>query len=109
MNRVNKIKEDAPELLDNQEVMDAAMQADKLHDLKALYDTPGGKALVKQLLSSTRSHIFNLIATYKTASDIELRARIAAIDTELNVARVLINAQEGLEVLEQELTDILSE
>lgn len=109
MNRVNKIKQDAPELLENQEVMDAAEQADKLHDLKALYDMPGGKALVNQLLTSTRQNVFRLIGMYKTASDIEIRSVIAAIDTELNTARLLLNAKDGLEILEQQLTDILSE
>lgn len=109
MSKVSKIKEEAPELLENQEVMDLAEQADKLHDFKALYDTPGGKALVHQLLTSTRQNIFRLIGMYKTASDIEIRSIIAAIDTELNTARLLINAKEGMEVLEKDLTDILSE
>lgn len=109
MNRVQNLRSKAPELLENQEVFDLAAKADELHELKALSDTEGGKQLTHLLLKSVVNNVYKLITLYKTAPDVELRATIAAIDTELNVARVILNAKEGLDVLDQELATLLSE
>ncbi len=107
--RVADLKTKAPDLLENQEVFDLAAEADKLHDIKALADMPGGKQLTGILLKSVINNVYKLISLYRTAPDVELRAVIAQIDSELNVARVILNAEDGLKVLDAELTALLSE
>jgi hypothetical protein len=109
MKRLNKIKEENPEALEDPRVQDLVLQADSLQDLKVLYDTDGGKQLVKLLLGDVVSCVRQLSSTYRTAPDIELRSIIAKMDTSLTTAALLFNAKEGIDILDQELEEALRE
>lgn len=109
MSRVNKIKEQQPEVLSNPDIYDLADQADKLQELKALYDMEGGKQLVKLLVSDSAMLVHQLCGSYKTMTHVELMAVIAAIDAHLSTARLLLNAKESVAILDAELQEALSE
>jgi hypothetical protein len=109
MSRVNKIKAEAPDLLERPEVLDAATHADELHALKTLYDTDGGKMLVDLLLKDVVYAVRNLSACYKTATHTELIAIIAKLSSDLDTAKLLLNAKEGLEILDKELQEALND
>lgn len=109
MNRVNSLRKDAPELLENQEVFDLAAQADQLQELKALADMEGGKQLIKLLIKDVVFKVNQLQASYRTASHIELLAIISEMSAHLNTAKLLINSKENIELLDKELAESLSE
>lgn len=109
MSRVNKLRQKAPELLDNPDVFDLAAQADQLQDLKAVADTPGGKQLIKLLMTDVVGSINRLESSYRTATHQELTAIIAQMSASLTLAKVLIHSKENMEALDKELEAALSE
>lgn len=109
MNKVNQIKKVAPELLDNQEVRDAAEQYDNLHKLKALYDTEGGKFLVKTLMQEVVGRLYNLRSNAATLTRDELVAGLTRIDIALDTAKSLMDAEEAMKLIDVELQEALSE
>jgi hypothetical protein len=109
MSRINQLRTDRPEALSNPEVFDIADQADKLQDLKVLYDTEGGKALVKLLMQDVVYGTKHLMASYRTATHTELIAVIAKLASDYDTAKLLMDAKVGMEILDAELTEALSE
>lgn len=109
MNKVNQIKKVAPELLEKQEVLDAAQQYDDLHKLKALYDTEGGKLLAKTLVDDAVGRLHVLRANAGSLTRDELVAGLTRIDIALDTARSLMNAKEAMKLLDAELEAALSE
>jgi hypothetical protein len=109
MSRVSNLKKDAPELLADVDVFNLADEADKLQDLKVLYDTDGGKQLVSLLIKDTKYGLQSLCSTYRTASHTELIALIAHIDAHWSTAKLLLSAEDGLRMLDSELENALRE
>lgn len=109
MKRLSKLKEEKPEVLSNPQVFDLAEQADKLQELKALYDTDGGKQLVKLLVQDVVYRVNGLCSAYKTMSHTELITTIADMDAHLSTARLLMNAKEGVAIIDAELEEALRE
>lgn len=109
MSRLNRIRKDAPELLENPEVVDLVAQADQMQDLKAVADTPGGKQLVKLLLTDVVSAVNRLESSYKTATHTELIAICAQLSSSLTLAKLLLRSKENMELLDKELENVLSE
>ena len=109
MSRVNSLRKDAPELLDNPDVFDLATEADQLQSIKALADTEGGQLLIKLLMKDVVNKVNQLESNYRSASHIELLAIIAEMSVHLNTARLLIKSKENLDYLDKELTEALSE
>lgn len=109
MSRLSRIKQDAPDKAELTEVVDLAEQADKLQDLKALHDTDGGKVLVRLLLTDVVNNVKRLCSSYRSATHVELMATIASIESNLDTAKLLIGAEEGMKVLDAELEDALRE
>jgi hypothetical protein len=109
MSRLSKVKEKNPELLTNPEVVDLAQQADHLHDIKALAESNGGKALVKILFTDVVHSVRKLGGMYTTATHAELVSQIARMDAHLSTARLIVNAKDNLEYLDSELAEMLRE
>lgn len=109
MNRLNKIKEDSPDLLDDPHIVEMAEQSDIVHDLKALHDTAGGKQLVKLLIEDTIGVVHRLCGGYTTMSHTELIALCAQLDSKLSTAKLLIDAKDVVKVLDEELEEALRE
>jgi hypothetical protein len=109
MKRLEKIKDEQPEALSNQTVFDLAEQADQLQELKALYDTTGGKLLVDLLVQDASYRIQQLCAGYKTMTHTDMIALVADIDTHLATAKLLLNAKQGVQILDAELQEALRE
>lgn len=82
---------------------------DDLHDLKALYDTNGGKRLVSLLIKDVASQVQRFGGQYATLSHIEMIALGASIHEKLALIHILTRSKENLEVMEKELEDALSE
>ena len=109
MSRLVRIKEQQPEALSNGVVVDIAEQADQLQELKALYDTDGGKVLVKLLVQDAINSVHMLRGSYRTATHTELITMIAALDAHLSTAQLLLSAKDGVAILDAELDEALRE
>ena len=94
----------AREKITNPEVQDLVEQAEALHEIKALYDQPGGKQLVSLLLKDVVSTV-HLLANGNQERDM-LCERLKA---NLNLARLLIKAEENEQHLDDLIADALAE
>lgn len=84
-------------------------QQDKLHDLKALYDTPGGKHLVSLYMTDVAGIVHQLCNGYKDMDLTKLHALCAEMNVHLTTARLLMNAKESEETIKQQLEEALAE
>lgn len=109
MKRLSKIQEEQPEALQDASIVDLVEQADLAHDLKVLYDTEGGKALVKLLIKDIKYNLQRLVNTYKSATHVELITTIASIDASLTTAKLLIDSKDVVAILDAELDEALRE
>ena len=92
----------------NEEVLDLAEQFDTVHDLKALYDTNGGKQLVSLLLQDMSSAVHKIASQRSTLSLLEFQSLASDIDTKLNLAKLLINAKANEDFLEEQIQEALT-
>jgi hypothetical protein len=109
MKNLDRIKEEAPELLSNPDIVQLAEQADVVHNIKALHDTEGGKQLVKLLIEDALACVYRLSGGYRAMSHIELISLCAQLDTKLSTAKLLIDSKEVKEVLDAELEEAMRE
>jgi len=109
MQNINKIKEERPELLTDPDIVQLAEQADMAHNLKALYDSEGGKQLVKLFMQDAVGCVHRLRGGYNTMSHIEMIAIIAKMDINISSAMLLMDAKEVKAVLDSELEEALRE
>jgi len=109
MSNLSDIQKDRPELLTNPDIVQLAEQADIAHNLKALYDSEGGKELVKLFMQDAVCCVHRLRGGYNTMSHIELIAIIAKMDINISSAMLLMDAKEVKEVLDSELEEALRE
>jgi hypothetical protein len=109
MENINKLKEERPELLTDPDIVQLAEQADMAHNLKALYDSEGGKQLVKLFMQDAVSCVHRLRGGYSTMPHLELVALCAKLDVNISSAMLLMDAKEVKAVLDAELEEALRE
>lgn len=109
MKRLDNLKETAPETLSNPDITELAAEGDKLHDIKVLAQSDGGKTLVKLLSRDVIFSIQKLTGMYRTATRDEMVSVLASIEAQFNVARLLMTADETLKYLDAELEEALRE
>lgn len=105
MSKKKQIQKSNP---DNEDAINLAEQFDTVHDLKALYDTEGGKQLVTLLLSDVTTAVYKIAAQRRELSLQDFQSLASDIDTKLNLAKLLINAKENEEFLEEQIQEALT-
>lgn len=109
MSKLSKLKEANPELEVTPELADNTETYDKVHDLKALYDTPGGKVLVKSLVDDAVSRLHMIRGNCGTMTHQELIKNLMQIDVYLDTAKSLMDAEEAMKLLDAEIEEALRE
>jgi len=99
MSRVKQLKDERPDLVD------LAEQADQLHDIKALHESNGGKALVELLMKD----VVGVVHRLTTAKPEERDALCERLKANLNLAKLIINAEDNEAHLDQMIADNLAE
>lgn len=109
MSRLQKVKENRPELLTDERLVTMADEADTLHEIKALADTDGGKRLIELLARDAVAGIYRACNVYRTASHTELIALLADTATKIDTAKLLLGSKENLAYLDAEIERALRE
>lgn len=86
-----------------------ADDADKLHDLKAIFDMEGGKMLVDALITDVVGSVDRLASGYADLTRDEFASLAAHISVNLALARTLTRSTENLKYADEALKDALSE
>lgn len=86
-----------------------ADDADKLHDIKAIFDMEGGKILVDALIADVVSSVDRLASGYSELTHDQFAALAAHISVNLSLARTLTRSTENLKYADEALKDALSE
>lgn len=107
MSELSKLKEQNPELEITPELADAAEAYDTVKDLKVLYGTPGGKLLVKTLVSDAVSRLHTIRGNCGTMTHQELLKNLMQIDVYLDTAKSLMDAEEAMKLLDAEIEEAL--
>lgn len=84
-------------------------QQDKLHDIKALGDTPGGKRLVDLYMEDALGVVYQLANQYKDKNELELKTLCAELKTFLFAAKMIINAEDSEAATKATLEETLRE
>lgn len=99
-NRVSKeVLEERPDL------QDLVNEADKLHDIKALYDTDGGKQIVQLLLKD----VVSTVHTITNAEPEKMPQLAERLKANLNLVKLFVKAGENEEHLDNLIADALAE
>lgn len=109
MSRVNKVRKDRPDLLEDNDFEDLLRSADKIHAVKVAAETEGGQALIKHHLNQVVNSVHILTARHQDASHHELISIIAKMGANLATARFLTTAKGDIEDLDQQIADMLKE
>ena len=109
MSKLTQLKEDNPELEVTPELVDNTEMYDKVHDLKVLYDTRGGKVLVQAMITDALSKLHFIRGNYGTLTHQELIKNISQIDVYLDTAKSLMDAEQSMKLLDEEITEALRE
>lgn len=102
--RVKKLVDDG---FVDEGLLSLADDVDKYGDLKSLAEQPGGKVLRATLRDDIIQAINKLTTNYTTMTHLDMIAIVAHIDARLTLLRILTNAKENFEALDQELKDTL--
>ena len=86
-----------------------AEDADKLHDLKTVFDMEGGKVLVDALISDVVNAVSKLSSNYSELTRDQLVSVAAHISVNLALARTLTRSTENLKYADEALKEALSE
>lgn len=108
MSRTADLKENRPDLYEDEQVRLFAEQGDRLHKLKALHDTEGGQELTAILMQEVRSRVYQLASKHKEMSREELDSICSEMNAFLQTARVLRNAKGNMEEMDKELETALA-
>lgn len=103
------LKESNPEAYAQPHIQDLVEQSDRLHTLKALADTDGGKELIKLLVQDTVNSLHALRANYRSATHTELIAIISNMAAHYDTARLLFNAEENEQAADEQLEEALTD
>lgn len=105
--KLEKTAKDKP-YLDYDAIAEIANDADKMHDLKAVFDMEGGKILVDALLRDVVGNVNKLSAMYGELSHSQLISLAAAISVNIELVRTLTRSTENLKNADEALKDALS-
>lgn len=108
MGRVAKIKEERPDLANDESVHLFAEQGDRYHLLNTLYQQEGGKELTAILLHEVRTKVYKLASEHKTLKHEEMIGICAEINAFLQTARVMRNAEANQKEMDRELEEALA-
>lgn len=109
MSRVNKVREERPDLLKDQDFEELLKSADKIHAVKVAAETEGGQEVMKYLLTQVVNGIHTLNARQNEASHQELVAIISKMGSFLATARFLSTAKGDVDDLDQQIADMLQQ
>lgn len=109
MSRLAKIKQDNPELLEDQDFRELLEHADKIHDIKAVTEMNGGKALINYLLKDVVNGVYVLTARADTATHHEMVAILSRMKANLATVRFLSTAKGDVEHLDERIKEALLE
>ena len=108
MKRVSRINQENPELLDNEEILGVATEADRLQEFAIIAKTPEGETLIKTLLKDYILKAQHLQGMYKTATRDEMVSYLASMEASWDTATLLANADKLLKYLDAELEEALT-
>lgn len=77
--------------------------------LEALVHSDGGKILIDNLKKDVVNGVETVISMYRQAPEIDLRATIAKLQSDLSLLRVLTRSEVNKEMAKNELEKMLSE
>lgn len=77
--------------------------------IESIGNLDGGKELIRSLESDVVSGVDMLLSIYRTGTEMEIRATLAKLASDLALLRVLNRARENKQLAEQELKRILGE
>lgn len=107
--QIEELKKNNPELYKQPHIQELVDQSDRLHSLKSLATTEGGKELMKLLVRDTVNSLHSLRANYKTATYTELIAIISNMAAHYDTARVLLNAEDNEKMADEQLEEFLTD
>lgn len=76
--------------------------------IESIGNLDGGKELIRSLESDVVSGVDMLLSIYRTGTEMEIRATLAKLASDLNLLRVLNRATANKELAQDELKRILS-
>lgn len=109
MSHLAKLKENNPDAMEDGFLVDLAESADSVHAIKAIADQEGGKVLVRLLLKDVVNAVNTLRTGYATLTHTELIAHCATLNERINLAKLLINAEESEKALDKAIAEALAE
>jgi hypothetical protein len=109
MSRTAKLKQERPDLYNNQDIRLFAEQADKLHDLKGLNDSPGGKQLVALLKNEIENKTATLAGQHLELTHQQMVGISAGIQACRDIVRLLENAETNMKHAEEQLDEAMEE
>jgi hypothetical protein len=86
-----------------------AEEYDKVHSIKALADTEGGKEIAKLLVQNVVQSVHKLSNNYTTMPHTEMVALCATMKSDLSLARLITNSKDNLKHLDEMIADALLE
>lgn len=78
-------------------------------EIESIGNMEGGKKLIVSLEKDVVNSVDILLSIYRTGEEMEIRATLAKLASDLALLRVLNRARENKELAEQELKRILGE
>ena len=109
MSRTAKLKEARPDLYNDEAIRLFAEKADKLHDLKALYDTNGGKELVALLEQEVDNKVNKLSSQHQELNHQQMVAICAGIQACQDIIRLFKTAEKGIKNADEQLKEAMEE
>jgi HKD family nuclease len=107
MSRLNKIKEEKPDLLEDNDFEELLRSADTIHDISVAAESNGGKALIKYLLTNVVNTVHLLSSQHQTMTQTELTSTLSKMSTNLATARFLTTAKGDVEELDKQIQEML--
>lgn len=101
MSKRNRVSKE--DLRQNPDLQDLVSEADKLHDIKTLYDTEGGKQIVNLLLKD----VVSVVHTITNAEPKDMPQLAERLKASLNLVRLFVKAGENEEHLDSLIADAL--
>jgi hypothetical protein len=108
MTRINKIKKERPDLVEDPTVVAAAEDVDTQGALAAFNRSEAGDIVRKSLLENVAGAVDALSSNWRTASHQELMALCARLEDRIALLKTLSRAQSLKEAAEQALQEMTS-
>jgi hypothetical protein len=109
MSHTAKLKQERPDLYEDESIRLFAEKADKLHDLKALCDTPGGQILVEVLNNEIQNKVSKLAYQHQELTHQQMVAIAAGIGACKDIVQVLTTSGEALKHNQEQMKEAMEE